>query len=155
VVAKLGRLGRRRRLKGAPGRGTLAGEKPPVLGSGISQEQLPWYLACFEFAHNIRRRGKALFASLLTLLLAPCNPGRALIFIPFMTTGAGVELLGPWFGTGTDRGIALLFTLAGMVGLAVTLIAMRSRSYKVLAANYQEQEAEEGGVMQAALEGEA
>jgi transposase-like protein len=32
VVAKLGRLGRRPRLKGAPGRGTLAGEKPPVLG---------------------------------------------------------------------------------------------------------------------------
>lgn len=31
VVAKLGRLGRRRRLKGAPGPGTLAAEKPPVL----------------------------------------------------------------------------------------------------------------------------
>jgi transposase-like protein len=32
VVAKLGRPGRRRRLKGKPGRGTLEGEKPPVLG---------------------------------------------------------------------------------------------------------------------------
>ena len=31
-VAKAGRKGRRRRLKGKRGRGTLAGEKPPVLG---------------------------------------------------------------------------------------------------------------------------
>jgi transposase-like protein len=32
IVAKLGRDGRRRRLKGKRGRGTLADEKPPVLG---------------------------------------------------------------------------------------------------------------------------
>lgn len=32
IVRKLGRQGRRRRLKGARGRGTLAAEKPPVLG---------------------------------------------------------------------------------------------------------------------------
>jgi hypothetical protein len=32
VVAALGRPGRRRRLQGKPGRGTLEGEKPPILG---------------------------------------------------------------------------------------------------------------------------
>ena len=32
IVAKLGRPGRRRRLKGKRGRGTLAEEKPPILG---------------------------------------------------------------------------------------------------------------------------
>ena len=32
IVAQQGRPGRRRRLKGKPGRGTLAGEKPPILG---------------------------------------------------------------------------------------------------------------------------
>jgi transposase-like protein len=32
IVAQEGRTGRRRRLKGKRGRGTLAGEKPPVLG---------------------------------------------------------------------------------------------------------------------------
>ena len=32
IVRKLGRKGRRRRLKGARGRGTLAKEKPPILG---------------------------------------------------------------------------------------------------------------------------
>ena len=165
VVAKLGRPGRRRRLKGKRGRGTLEGEKPPVLGMiqrsgevvlymlanvqqktiqpilkqtiqmgsliftdeydiyarleywgfrhktvnhaageyardddgdgfhevhvntlegfwsllrswlrphrGISQEQLPLYLAFFEFVHNMRRRGKALLEALLVSLLAP------------------------------------------------------------------------------------
>lgn len=38
---------------------------------GVSQEQLPLYLAFFEFVHNARRRGKALLKSLLSLLLAP------------------------------------------------------------------------------------
>ena len=165
IVAQQGRPGRRRRLKGAPGRGTLEGEKPPVFGMiqrneevvlhmlenvqqrtnkpivtktiqlgstiftdeyniyarlkqwgyqhltvnhgqgqyardddgdgfhevhvntmegfwsllrswlrphrGISQEQLPLYLAFFECVHNIRRRGKALLASLLAVLLTP------------------------------------------------------------------------------------
>ena len=165
IVAKLGRTGRRRKLKGKPRRGTLLGEKPPVLGMierggevvlhmlanvqqktiapilkqtiqvgsliftdeydiyarleewgyahktvnhsageyardedgdgfhevhvntvegfwsllrswlrphrGISQEHLPLYLAFFEFVHNVRRRGKALLASLLAALLAP------------------------------------------------------------------------------------
>jgi transposase-like protein len=160
AVLQQGRPGRRRRLKGAPGRGTLEKEKPPILGMiqrggevvirmlanvqqqtiqplmrqtiqpgtliftdeyaiynqleawgyahktvnhaqaeyardedgdgfcevhvntmegfwsllrswlrphrGISQEQLPVYLGFFEFVHNIRRRGKALLASLLS-----------------------------------------------------------------------------------------
>ncbi len=165
MVRAQGRLARRRRLKGAPGRGTLEKEKPPIFGMiqrggevviqmlanvqqqtiqpllrqtiqrgtlvftdeyaiyapleawgyvhktvnhaqaeyardddgdgfcevhvntmegfwsllrswlrphrGISQEQLPVYLDFFAFVHNIRRRGNALLASLLSLLLAP------------------------------------------------------------------------------------
>ena len=38
---------------------------------GISQEKLPFYLAFFEFVHNVRRRGKALLHSLLAILIAP------------------------------------------------------------------------------------
>jgi transposase-like protein len=41
---------------------------------GISQDKLPLYLAFFEFVHNVRQRGKALLASLLVLLVAPCKP---------------------------------------------------------------------------------
>ena len=165
LVKQQGRAGRRQRLKGARGRGTLATEKPPVFGllqrggevliqmlenvqqktiqpiisrvvakgstfytdeyniydrltqwgydhhtvnhsqseyardedgdsfheihvntmesfwsllrswlrphRGISQEQLPLYLAFFEFTYNVRRRGKALLHTLLVLFLAP------------------------------------------------------------------------------------
>ncbi len=36
---------------------------------GISQENLPLYLAFFEFTHNVRQRGKALFESLIDTLV--------------------------------------------------------------------------------------
>jgi DHA3 family multidrug efflux protein-like MFS transporter len=65
------------------------------------------------------------------------GPVAQLIFIPFMTTGSGVDLIGWWFGAGTDRGLALLFTVSGIIGLMVTLLAMRSNSYRVLSQHYQ------------------
>ena len=37
---------------------------------GISQEKLPSYIAFFQFVHNSRKRGEALFQTLLDLLLA-------------------------------------------------------------------------------------
>lgn len=84
----------------------------------------------FGFAQSVEQAASPITAFLI-------GPIAQWIFIPFMTTGAGVELLGPWFGTGIDRGMALLFSLAGLIGLIVTLIAMRSRAYKTLSANYQ------------------
>ena len=36
---------------------------------GISQEQLPCYLALFEFVQNVRRRGKAVLGPLLQVIL--------------------------------------------------------------------------------------
>jgi len=36
---------------------------------GISQEKLPIYPGFFEFAHNVRRRGKALLGALIELLV--------------------------------------------------------------------------------------
>lgn len=64
------------------------------------------------------------------------GPITASIFIPFMTTGAGVELIGSWFGTGDSRGIALVFIASGMIGLIVTLVAWASRSYQRLSRHY-------------------
>lgn len=49
-----------------------------------------------------------------------------------MTTGAGVELIGGWFGVGTGRGIALVFIVAGILGLCTTLIAMNSKYARML-----------------------
>jgi DHA3 family multidrug efflux protein-like MFS transporter len=87
----------------------------------------------FGFAQSVEQSASPITAFLI-------GPVAQLIFIPFMTTGAGVELVGGWFGTGTDRGIALLFIVSGLIGLIVTLIAMRSYSYRVLSENYQKQE---------------
>lgn len=83
----------------------------------------------FGFAQSVEQA-----ASPVTALLI--GPIAQFIFIPFMTVGAGVDLIGPWFGTGTDRGLALLFTAAGLVGLVVTLLSMRSSAYRALSARY-------------------
>ena len=87
----------------------------------------------FGFAQSVEQAASPITAFLI-------GPIAQLIFIPFMTTGAGVDLLGAWFGTGTDRGIALLFTVSGLIGLSITLMAMRSYSYRALSESYQKQE---------------
>lgn len=86
----------------------------------------------FGFAQSIEQAASPLTAFMI-------GPIAQFFFIPFMTTGAGVDLLGPWFGTGTDRGIALVFIVTGVIGLTVTLIAMRSYAYRALSKNYQKQ----------------
>jgi MFS transporter, DHA3 family, multidrug efflux protein len=83
----------------------------------------------FGFAQSVE-----LAASPLTAFLI--GPITQLIFIPFMTTGAGVELIGSWFGTGPDRGIALVFVLTGIIGLCVTALALCSRPYRELSGQY-------------------
>lgn len=85
----------------------------------------------FGFAQSVEQAASPLTAFLI-------GPIAQLIFIPFMTTGAGVELIGDWFGTGIGRGIALVFIVTGIIGLVVTLLSMRSHSYKLLAAKYRE-----------------
>lgn len=96
----------------------------------IPQERLG---RVFGFAQSIEQAASPLTAFMI-------GPVAQFIFIPFMTTGAGVELLGNWFGTGTDRGIALLFTMTGIIGLIVTVLAMQSYAYRTLAINYQKRQ---------------
>jgi MFS transporter, DHA3 family, multidrug efflux protein len=85
----------------------------------------------FGFAHSIEQAASPVTAFLI-------GPITQWIFIPFMTTGEGVQLIGAWFGTGVGRGIALVFMAAGALGLAVTLVAMRSKAYQLLAERYRE-----------------
>lgn len=84
----------------------------------------------FGFAQSVEQAASPVTAFLI-------GPLAQWIFIPFMTTGAGATILGPWFGVGIDRGLALLFTLAGLIGLVVTLLAMRSYAYRTLSELYQ------------------
>ena len=83
----------------------------------------------FGFAQSVELAAAPLTAFLI-------GPITQLIFIPFMTTGAGVELIGGWFGTGPDRGIALVFVLTGLLGLVVTILALGSRPYRQLSTRY-------------------
>lgn len=85
----------------------------------------------FGFAQSIEQSASPVTAFAI-------GPIAQLFFIPFMTTGAGVSLLGGWFGTGEDRGLALLFTVAGAIGLVVTLVAMRTAAYRVLSRAYRQ-----------------
>lgn len=86
----------------------------------------------FGFAVSVEQAASPVTAFLI-------GPLTQFIFIPFMTTGAGVQLIGEWFGTGPARGMALVFTLTGLIGLFVTLLAFRSKPYAVLSARYREE----------------
>ena len=83
----------------------------------------------FGFAQSVE-----MAASPLTTFFI--GPIAELVFIPFMTTGAGVGLIGGWFGIGADRGIALVFTLTGIIGLIMTLIAMNTKYFHMLSERY-------------------
>jgi MFS transporter, DHA3 family, multidrug efflux protein len=83
----------------------------------------------FGFAQSVEQAASPLTAFLI-------GPIAQYVFIPFMTTGEGVRLIGSWFGTGTGRGIALVFIFAGVIGLIMTLIAKNSKYAKVLAERY-------------------
>ena len=83
----------------------------------------------FGFAQSVETAAMPLTAFLI-------GPIAQFIFIPFMTTGAGVGLIGDWFGVGPGRGIALVFILTSTIGLTATLIAMHLKPYKLLAQRY-------------------
>lgn len=90
----------------------------------------------FGFAQSIEQAASPLTAFMI-------GPIAKYIFIPFMTTGAGVELIGTWFGTGTARGLALLFVVTGILGLIVTLVAMKTSAYKALSEKFKRPEIKE------------
>jgi DHA3 family multidrug efflux protein-like MFS transporter len=83
----------------------------------------------FGFAQSVEQAASPLTAFLI-------GPLTQFVFIPLMTTGAGADAIGDWFGRGPERGIALVFTLAGLLGVVVTVLAMNSRYYRELSAAY-------------------
>ncbi|WP_396595425.1 MFS transporter [Brevundimonas sp. R86498] len=83
----------------------------------------------FGFAQSVEQAASPLTAFLI-------SPLAQFIVIPFMTDGAGADLIGDWFGRGPARGMALVFTVAGLIGLIVTVLAFNSRAYRRLSAAY-------------------
>jgi DHA3 family multidrug efflux protein-like MFS transporter len=83
----------------------------------------------FGFAQSVEQAASPLTAFLI-------GPLTQFVFIPLMTTGAGADAIGDWFGRGPERGIALVFTLAGLLGVVVTILAFNSKYYRQLSAAY-------------------
>ncbi|SDT36705.1 MFS transporter, DHA3 family, multidrug efflux protein [Friedmanniella luteola] len=81
----------------------------------------------FGFAQSVEQAASPLTAFLI-------GPLTQFVFIPAMTDGAAADLIGPWFGTGAARGMALVFVLTGVVGLLATSLALASRPYRRLSA---------------------
>lgn len=84
----------------------------------------------FGFAQSVEQAASPLTAFLI-------GPIAQFFFIPLMSEGgAGADAIGGWFGVGPERGIALVFVLAGIFGLAVTILAFNSKYYRDLSAAY-------------------
>lgn len=83
----------------------------------------------FGFAQSVEQSASPLTAFLI-------SPLTQFFFIPFMTDGAGADAIGSWFGTGPARGIALVFVLSAILGLALTGYALTTRYYRQLSARY-------------------
>lgn len=84
----------------------------------------------FGFAQLIENAA----APITAFLMAPLAES---VFMPWMDEGgAGADAIGSWFGIGPERGIAVMFTLAGLIGVVVTMLARMSRSYRRLSAEW-------------------
>ncbi|HET9347495.1 MAG TPA: MFS transporter [Candidatus Limnocylindrales bacterium] len=83
----------------------------------------------FGFAQTIETAASPITAFLI-------GPIAQFWIIPSMTDGALAEIIGPWFGTGPERAMALIFIVFGVMGLIVTLLALRSRYYRELSDAY-------------------
>ena len=83
----------------------------------------------FGFAQSVEQAA----APLTSFLVGPLTQ---FVVIPFMSTGAGARAIGGWYGTGPERGMAVMFTLAGVLGVIAAVIAVNSRQYRLLSAAY-------------------
>src|SRR3546814_17020223 len=83
----------------------------------------------FGFAQSVELAASPLTA----FLIAPLTQ---FVFVPLMTTGWGAEAIGDWYGRGPERGIAIVFSIAGLLGVLATAAAFASRSSRRLSPAY-------------------
>jgi DHA3 family multidrug efflux protein-like MFS transporter len=83
----------------------------------------------FGFAQSVEQAASPLTAFII-------GPLTQFVVIPFMTTGAGARAIGAWYGTGPERGMALVFSVAGVLGVLMAIAALNSRQYRQLSAAY-------------------
>jgi MFS transporter, DHA3 family, multidrug efflux protein len=86
----------------------------------------------FEYQGRVFGFAQTIESSASPAVSLMIGPIAQWVVIPFMTTGSGVDLFGPWFGVGKDRALALIFTTAGVLGIISTMIARQSRWFRRL-----------------------
>lgn len=64
------------------------------------------------------------------------GPLTQFLVIPWLASPEGTIIFGGWWGTTPDRAMALMFVLAGCIGLIITMIAFTTRSYRNLSTSY-------------------
>lgn len=84
----------------------------------------------FGFAQSVEQAAAPLTAFLI-------GPLTQFFFIPLMTTGAGADAIGDWYGTTPERGMAIVFSITGVLGVVLTLFAFNSRPYRQLSKAYE------------------
>lgn len=85
----------------------------------------------FGFAQSVETSAAPITAFLI-------GPIAQFGIIPFMNSDAGKEQFTWLLGTGEARGIALVFMIAGLSAIIVTVLAFRTKSYKLLSKSYQD-----------------
>lgn len=83
----------------------------------------------FGFAQSVEQAA----APMTSFLVGPLTQ---LVVIPFMSIGAGARAVGAWYGTGPERGMAIMFTVAGSLGVIAALLGLNSRAYRRLSKAY-------------------
>ena len=63
-------------------------------------------------------------------------PVTELIVVPFMSSENWINIFWTWFWISQDRAIALVFSIAWLIGLIITLLAFLSKSYRNLSNEY-------------------
>ena len=90
----------------------------------------------------LQRQGRVFgFAQAVEVSAAPISafiigPMAQFWLIPFAESERGAAFLAPLLGTGSARGIALVFVIASLVGLIVTLAAFFTKTYGRLTVVY-------------------
>lgn len=83
----------------------------------------------FGFAQTIETAAAPITAFLI-------GPIAQFGLIPFMNSAGGKAQLGWLLGDGSARGIALVFLIAGFIGIVATILAFYTKSYKHLSKSY-------------------
>jgi len=84
----------------------------------------------FGFAQSIEAAASPITAFLI-------GPIAQFGLIPYMNSPEGQSQFGWLLGSGDARGIALIFLIAGFIGIIIAIFAFRTKAYTLLSAFYQ------------------